>query len=161
MDTLFSLFVAYPFWGWLSLGVGLLLLEAILTTEWLLWPAVAAGIVSVLALIGVPKEVAGQGMVFGVLTLLGVVFARPLLARNRPMNPDINDPSLRLVGQAGEVAEVFRNGTGRVFVDGAEWIAEVEPQQRSEFGALGLGERVTVTSVSGARVVVKVLPHEI
>jgi membrane protein implicated in regulation of membrane protease activity len=42
-----------------------------------------------------------------------------------------------------DVVTPFQEGRGRVFVDGAEWPAELE-------GEAGAGGRVTVLSVSGA-----------
>ena len=46
MSVLADLYAAQPFWIWLAVGVLLLAVEAMFSTEWLLWPAVAAGIVA-------------------------------------------------------------------------------------------------------------------
>ena len=52
MDALIDFHSTQPFWIWLAIGVVLLAIEAAFSTEWLLWPAVAAGITAVL---GAPK----------------------------------------------------------------------------------------------------------
>ena len=49
MDWLIDLYSAQPFWIWLAIGVALLAVEVTMTTEWLLWPAAAAGVVAVQA----------------------------------------------------------------------------------------------------------------
>ena len=46
MTALAELYAAQPFWIWLAVGVLLLAVEAMFSTEWLLWPAVSAGVVS-------------------------------------------------------------------------------------------------------------------
>jgi hypothetical protein len=65
--------------------------------------------------------------------------------------PDINDNIARLVGHQGAVVEAFRNGEGRVFVDGKEWAAVSEGD-----AAPRLDDKVMVVSSEGA--VLKVRP---
>ena len=48
MDALLDLHASQPFWIWLAIGVTLLAVEAAFSTEWLLWPAVSAGVLAVL-----------------------------------------------------------------------------------------------------------------
>ena len=43
MTAVLNLYAAQPFWIWLAIGVLLLAIESMASTEWLLWPAVAAG----------------------------------------------------------------------------------------------------------------------
>ncbi|MFN3229096.1 MAG: NfeD family protein, partial [Asticcacaulis sp.] len=132
MDTLVSQglatqILANPFWLWLTLGAILLAVEAAASTEWLLWPAAAAGVVAVVTLTGLDLSMPVQGMIFAGLTITGAVMSRTLLS-NKPSTagPDRNDPEARLIGQAGEVSTAFEGRTGRVFVDGTEWSAELE-----------------------------------
>ena len=61
---------------------------------------------------------------------------------------DLNDRSTRLIGRTGDVVVPFIEGRGRVFVDGAEWPAELE-------GDLGASARVTVVAVNGASLKVR------
>ena len=56
MNALIDLHAAQPFWIWLAIGVLLLAVEAAFSTEWLLWPAVAAGITAVVAALGLTNS---------------------------------------------------------------------------------------------------------
>lgn len=143
MDWFFNLYAAQPFWLWLAVGVGLLGIEAMFSTEWLLWPAVAAGITALLAAL-FPLGLAVEVGLFSLLTVVLTLASRKLVKRVNPdYAPDINDVRLRLVGQKARVVEAFVNGRGRVFISGAEWEAEIE-----DVSPLA-GESVVVESVSG------------
>ncbi len=144
MDTIANLYSAQPFWIWLALGVILLAVEAALSTEWLLWPAVSAGVVAVLTALGLRLGITGELILFAALTVAATLLSRRLIQRVNPDDaPDINDRDLRLVGQRAKVVEAFVKGRGRVFISGAEWPAEIEGD------APPAGENVIVDSVAG------------
>ena len=142
--------MSHAIWVWLAVGVVLLAAEAATGSGWLLWPAASAGAVAVLTVIGVPLGLPGQIAVFAVLTVLSTFLARRYLVRAPAADPDINDQSQRLLGKTGETREAFVDGSGRAFVNGAEWPADLEGG-----GDLGEGERVVVTAVNGPRLIVK------
>ena len=144
MQFLFDLYANQPFWIWLAIGVILLAIELALSSEWLLWPAVAAGIVAVLTGLGLRFGFGVDLLLFGVLSVGLLAASRKLVKRVNPDDvPDINARDGRLVGQKARVIEAFVDGRGRVFVSGAEWAALIEgvgPQA---------GESVVVESVDG------------
>jgi membrane protein implicated in regulation of membrane protease activity len=150
MDALIEFHNNQPFWIWLALGVILLAVEAAFSTEWLLWPAVAAGLVAVLTAIGLPLGFWGEVALFGALTVAATLLSRRLIQRVNPSDsPDINAREGRLVGQRAQVVESFIDGRGRVFVSGAEWAAEID-------GSTPLvGESVIVESIDGPRLKVR------
>ncbi|HZV85298.1 MAG TPA: NfeD family protein [Brevundimonas sp.] len=150
MEALIDLHAAQPYWIWLAIGVALLAIEAAFSTEWLLWPAVAAGMVAVLTVIGLPLSLIGEVAVFAVLTVILTLLSRRLIQRVNPTDsPDINAREGRLVGQRAQVVQPFVNGRGRVFVSGAEWIAEMD-------GAVALaGETVVVEAIDGPKLRVR------
>lgn len=144
MDTLVDLYAAQPFWIWLALGVILLAVEAALSTEWLLWPAVSAGVVAVVVALGLRLGLPVEVGLFAALTVASTLLSRRLVQRVNPADePDINDRNARLLGQRARVVEEFVDGRGRVFVSGAEWAAEIEGA-----GPL-VGESVVVEGVDG------------
>ncbi len=150
MDALIDLHAAQPYWIWLAIGVALLAVEAAFSTEWLLWPAVAAGMVAVLTVIGLPLSLIGEVAVFAVLTVILTLLSRRLIQRVNPSDsPDINAREGRLVGQRAQVIQPFVNGRGRVFVSGAEWIAEIDG-----VGPLA-GETVVVEAIDGPKLKVR------
>ena len=122
----------------------LLAIEAALSTEWLLWPAVAAGVVAVLTALGLRMGLAVEVGLFAVLTVAATALSRRLIQRVNPDDhPDINDRDLRLVGQRARVVQAFVEGRGRVFVSGAEWVALIEGD------APPVGDSVVVDRLEG------------
>jgi membrane protein implicated in regulation of membrane protease activity len=150
MDPLATLYTAQPFWIWLALGVALLAIEAAFSTEWLLWPAVSAGVVAVLTALGLRLGFGVEVLIFGVLTVASTALSRRLIQRVNPTDhPDINARDSRLVGQRAEVTHGFVDGRGRVFVSGAEWPADID-------GVAPLvGTSVMVEAVDGPRLKVR------
>ncbi|VXB52743.1 NfeD family protein [Brevundimonas sp. G8] len=149
MLSLADLYAAQPFWIWLAIGVLLLAVEAMFSTEWLLWPAVSAGVVAVMTAAGVRLGLPGEVAVFAVLTVIATLLSRRLIAKANPDGPDINDRDSRLIGQRARVVEAFVSGRGRVFISGAEWPAEVEGEAPVE------GQDVVVTRITGSLLTVQ------
>lgn len=150
MDWLIDLYTAQPFWIWLAIGVLILGIELSVGTEWLLWPAAAAGLVAVLTALGLPLGVAGEIIVFALLTVIFTVMARRFIKRVNPTDAaDINDRNVRLVGQRAQVTQAFAEGRGRVFISGSEWPAEIEGE------APLVGQAVVVEAVDGSKLKVR------
>ncbi|WP_309629547.1 NfeD family protein [Brevundimonas sp.] len=144
MGAILDIYASQPFWIWLAVGVLLLAVEAALSTEWLLWPAVAAGIVAVLTALGLRMGLAVEVGLFASLTVLATLLSRRLIKRVNPDDhPDINDRDLRLVGQRARVVQPFVEGRGRVFVSGAEWVALIDGD------APPVGDSVVVDRLEG------------
>ena len=144
MDAVLDIYASQPFWIWLAVGVLLLAVEAALSTEWLLGPAVAAGVVAVLTALGLRMGLAVEVGMFAGLTVLATALSRRLIQRVNPDDhPDINDRDLRLVGQRARVVQAFVEGRGRVFVSGAEWVALIDGD------APPVGDSVVVDRLEG------------
>ncbi|WP_425991661.1 NfeD family protein [Brevundimonas sp. TWP2-3-2] len=144
MGAILDIYASQPFWIWLAVGVLLLAIEASLSTEWLLWPAVAAGVVAVLTALGLRMGLAVEVGLFAGLTVLATALSRRLIQRVNPEDhPDINDRDLRLVGQRARVVQAFVEGRGRVFVSGAEWVALIDGD------APPVGDSVVVDRLEG------------
>ena len=103
MTWLVELYAAQPFWVWLAVGVMLLAVEAMFSTEWLLWPAVAAGLVAVMTAAGFQPGAAWEVAIFAVLTVIATLLSRRLAGRVNPIGPDVNDREIRLIGQRAEI----------------------------------------------------------
>ena len=71
MTVVADLYAAQPFWIWLAVGVFLLAVESMFSTEWLLWPAVAAGLVAVMTAVGVRLGLPGEVAVFAQVESMG------------------------------------------------------------------------------------------
>ncbi len=151
MDQLQALYSQHPIWIWLAVAGILLAIEVATGSGYLLWAAAAAGVTGLLTLTGLPLGLGGEVVVFSVLTIVSSLLSRRWFNRPVPAHEDINDQSWRLVGRAGAAAGDIKHGRGRVFVDGAEWAAELD-----EAEALTAGAPVKVTGVvDGARLKVR------
>ncbi len=153
MGAIADIYASQPFWIWLAVGVLLLAIEASLSTEWLLWPAVAAGVVAVLTALGVRMGLPAEVGLFAALTVLATLMSRRLIQRVNPSDHvDVNDREARLIGQRAQVVHPFIDGRGRVFVSGAEWAAEIEGD------APGVGDSVIVERLNGPSLKVRLAP---
>lgn len=149
MDAIVALYQSQPFWIWLALGALILAVEAAVGTEWLLWPAVSAAAVALVTLLapelGTPVELG----LFAVLTLVTSIGSRKLIKRVNPAEPDVNDRTLRLVGQRAQVVQPFVDGRGRVSVSGSEWPADIDGDGPP------IGASVVVEAIDGPRLKVR------
>ncbi|MBP7815463.1 MAG: NfeD family protein [Phenylobacterium sp.] len=151
MDGLIQLVVTNPFWVWAAIGALILATEVSTGSGWLLWPAASAAAVAVAALL-FPQLgwVGGVGLYAG-LTIVTSLMARRFWPPRQPGDADdINDNNARLVGHHGKAVADFRDRSGRVFIDGKEWAADLD-----EDAILTSGAPVEVTGVSGARLRVR------
>ncbi len=143
---------ANPALIWLGLAAAILAVEVLTGSGWLLWAsASAAAIAGVEALTGgLSWPVALGG--FSALTIASTLTARRFLPKaERVQGGDINDNASRLVGQTGRAVTVLKGRSGRVFVDGKEWAAELQGAATA-----AAGSSVLVVAVEGA--VLKVSP---
>jgi membrane protein implicated in regulation of membrane protease activity len=151
MLDLGALYASHPVWVWIAFGAAVLAIEVATGSGWLLWPAAAAGMVAVAVAFG-GLNLAQAALVFALLTISLALLARRYLPKSlfHPPSHDINDNVARLVGHRGAVVGVFKGRSGRVFIDGKEWAAELD-----EGEALEAGAQVEVTGVSGAHLRVR------
>ena len=150
MDWLTELYANQPFWVWLTVGLVILTAELATGSGWLLWPAVSAGIVAYLTMLGVDVGLPGEIAIFALLTIVTTFAARRFIKRRADPLIDLNEPA-RLVGRTGLATSDFVGGYGRVAVEGCEWAAELEGEQ-----ALAEGSKVEVAALAdGARLVVR------
>jgi hypothetical protein len=150
MSGVLDLYGAHPMWLWAALAAGLLAIEVLSGSGWLLWASASAGLTAIgVGVFHLP--LAPAVLVFALLTLASTLFARRYLPRSVPAHAgDINDNIARLVGHKGSAAQAFSGGAGRVFIDGKEWPAELDEGAELEAGA-----HVQVTRVSGTRLRVR------
>jgi inner membrane protein len=148
MQTLLLIYETHPFWVWLAIGAVFLALEVPTASGYLLWPAASAGAVAVLTLWLSPTALPApyQLMAFALLTIISTIVGRRVMPRHTSSEgPDISNRASGLAGRFGQAVAPFAAGQGRVFVDGAEWMAELEPGQ----AAPEPGTRIEVVSVKG------------
>jgi inner membrane protein len=150
MDTIAGIYADQPFWVWAGLAAALLAIEVVTGSGWLLWASASAAVTAVVAAFlgpSVPTAI----LVFAALTIASSLLARRYLPRQvNGSTGDINDNVGRLVGHRGSAVQAFTGRSGRVFIDGKEWAAELADGEALEAGA-----SVQVVGVHGARLTVR------
>ncbi|MFF1383299.1 NfeD family protein [Arthrobacter sp. NPDC058288] len=111
------------------------------------------------ALAGLLADFAGadfwlQIVVFCVVSLLMVVFVRPVALKHLKKGPAEQRTNIdRLIGESALVMETVSTSSGLVKIGGDVWSA------RSENGVLTTGQRVVVSAIEGATAVVAPQPE--
>ena len=139
-DILSALFTP---WGWVGLGLILLVVEIVVPGTFMLWLGLAAIITGVTTLtlgLSLPMQLVS----FAVFSVVAVLIGREHFQRkaaNRSTT-EVNALEDRYVGLTVTVVEAIENGRGRVKVADSPWIAE---------GAdAPVGTKVRITRVDGA-----------
>jgi inner membrane protein len=154
MEAVANFYADHPFWVWLGIAAILLATEVSTGTGWLLWPTASAGVVAILALVGVRLGgPLGEVLLFAVLTILSTLLANRFLPKRALSSEDLNDRAKDLPGMVGITVSAFDQGRGRVMVNGSEWTAELVDGEAPEKGA-----RVEVVKIlGGATIAVRAL----
>lgn len=149
MGMIAELYAVQPFWIWAGLAAALLGIEVVTGSGWLLWASASAAATGALVGLLAPSMPTAL-LAFALLTIASTLLARRYLRRQAAASGDINDNVARLVGHRGSTVNAFSGRTGRVFIDGKEWAAEVD-----DGDALEAGANVEVVGVDGARLKVR------
>lgn len=136
---------------WIIVGVLLLILEVVTGTTYILWPAVAALIVGLIAFV-LPLGWEMQFLLFfilsSILLVVGHKFVRPKMKGGEPS--DLNDRARSMVGMRVKAIADFETGMGRVQVGDTQWRASIDE------GTAHAGQELRVVSVKGTTL--KVVP---
>lgn len=138
------------YWIWLIVGLALALLEMVVPGVYLIWLAMAALAIAVLAFVSAPP-LALQIIAWVSLSLIFAFSAKRWL-RERPIvssDPLLNNRLGRMVGETALVTQAIESGSGRVRVGDSEWIA------RGPDAATGA--RVRITGSRGSDLLVEPL----
>lgn len=136
------------YWIWLIVGLTLAVLEMVVPGVYLIWLAMAALGIAVLAFISAPP-LALQIVAWVSLSLIFAFSAKRWL-RDRPIvssDPLLNNRAGRLVGETALVTQAIADGEGRVKVGDSEWIARGADAEA--------GTRVRITGSRGAELLVE------
>ena len=125
MATVLALYQQAPYWAWLGLA-GVFVVVALVTgARVLIGPVLAAAVLASLGLMNIHMAQSAETALFLVAHVQG--FSEP--GRSKPpkkMEMGTVDRATKLVGRIGRTTSEFANGVGRVWIEGAEWAAELE-----------------------------------
>ncbi len=114
---------------------------------WFLWLAIAALLIAVASALGIISTIPAQLLVFSIITLVLIVFTRPLLMKTIKTDDKVSNIKA-LIGQQGmSLTPVTPLHYGQVKVNGEIWTAVSEEYIEENI-------RVVVTGVDGVKLVV-------
>lgn len=135
---------------WGLLGLGLVALELVTGTTYILWPAVAALAMSAWVFF-LPLSWEMQFILFFILStallVVGHLYLKPLMKSGEPS--DLNDPGRTMLGRRVTAFTDFENGNGRVTVGDTQWKASTESDDPK------IGDALVITAVAGATLIVE------
>jgi membrane protein implicated in regulation of membrane protease activity len=135
---------------WGLIGLGLVGLELVTGTTYILWPAVAALAVAIWVFF-LPLAWELQFILFFILSMVllvvGHFYLRPIMKSGEPS--DLNDPSRTMLGRRVTAFTDFENGHGRVTVGDTQWKASTDADDPVA------GDALTITAVAGTTLIVE------
>jgi membrane protein implicated in regulation of membrane protease activity len=127
METITEFLNAQPAWHWWALGAILLAAEIASTTQYLLWPGIAALLVGLLKFLVPPLDGRLAVFIFAVVSVVATVAWKrsPWGRADRNTHPALNERCAQYIGRIVKAEENFVSGRGSVRVDDTRWIAAV------------------------------------
>lgn len=138
-----------PLWGWLSLGLVLMALEALVAPgSYLIWIGLAAFLMAGLSVL-FTFSWGMELIVFGVLTLVCALIGWRIYggAKTPDTADDLNDPASALLGRVVTLSSPIVHGYGQAKVGDSYW--------RVRGADLPEGADVRITSLDGPTLVVE------
>ncbi len=137
------------YWHWLSLAVGLLILEAILPSAFFLWLGLAAGLVG--GLLWIFPEIGWQYqlLLFALFSVVSIVVGRHFfrVQLQATDQPRLNRRGEQYIDRVFTLDESIVNGQGKIRVDDSSW--------KIHGADCSAGSRVKVTGVDGVVLMVE------
>ena len=152
MEDVLNFLQQMPFWYWWVLAAGLLLLEVMTGSSYLLWPAGAAILTGLLSLMPFDPNWQIELLFFAITTGLLLYFAAPRIKtwmhRTRQDHDLLNERGARKVGRRVVVDTGLVNGRGQVRLDDTLWLAETENGKDYPAGA-----RLKIVATEGTKLI--------
>lgn len=131
--------------SWIGLFIILLIIEVVTTGLVTIWFAIGALAAFITSLITDSTLI--QGIVFFVVSILSLIFTRPIL--NKYIKPKVEKINLDLVGKTGLVTkDISEFEIGEVKVEGKYWSAKAKEK-------IEKGSKVEILSIEGVKLIVK------
>ncbi|HWD27367.1 MAG TPA: NfeD family protein [Rhizomicrobium sp.] len=155
MDSITDFLNSQQAWHWWALGAVLLACEIASSTQYLLWPGIAALCVGVLKFAVPSLDGRLAVFLFAVFAVVATVLWKrsPYARADRSTHATLNQRSAQYVGRVVKCEESFVNGRGPVRVDDTRWIAHVV-----DGSAPIKGDMVQVSGCDGAELKVQLAP---
>ncbi len=115
------LFIGMDFWGWMTLAFVLVIIELLSGTLFLLWLAIAAGLIAVVKLF-VVIPVNGDWAFFACVSVVSLVSTYCMFSQEKTTeNKTINQRGRKYIGQIVVLSMPIVEGKSRIHIDGVWW----------------------------------------
>ena len=136
------------YWGWLTAGVVLMVLEILTPGVFFMWIGFGALLTGLVSAVFPEAAPVVLGTVFAVLSVISVLAGRKLIGKKQAVDNNLNNRGALYVGQSFQVFEPIEDGRGKIKVGAPLWLASC-PQN------IPAGATVKVTGVNGTFLVVE------
>jgi membrane protein implicated in regulation of membrane protease activity len=154
MESLGEFINSAPAWYWWAFGAILLGIEMLSTTQYLLWPGIAAIVVGFVHFLFPGLDGSLSVFLFAVLSIVATIaWKRSPWGRNAPQHPTLNRRTEQYVGRLVKAAVNFSGGRGAVMVDDSRWNAVV-----IDGSAPVAGDMLEVAEADGTLLKVRLAP---
>jgi len=135
-------------WHWFALALILIIFEIILNSGFLLWIAIASGIVGLVVALFADITWLSQLLIFGIIASLTCIIGQVYFRKaSRPVaGYRLNRRGEQYIGRSFILSEAIVNGVGHIQVDDTLW--KVKGPDRAS------GERVKVVGMEGVILIV-------
>lgn len=139
-------FLNFGVWGWMSLGVILMLLELFIPGTFMIWFGFGAVFTGLFVAVFNPLTAGVQILIFTVMSLLSVAFGifayAKIFGKNKENAGNLKTGAKRFVGQTFIVSEAIKYGKGKICIGDTVWIAKASEN-------IEKGSEVLVKDVKG------------
>lgn len=138
------------YWGWLTAGGILLVLEVVTPGIFFMWIGVGAFITGLIAFLFPSASIELLLVIFAVLSVISVFVGRKIIGRKEPPETGLNDRANSYMGQVFQVYEAIADGRGKISVGDSLWLATAKTK-------IPAGSSVKVVGVKGTQLEVEPL----
>jgi hypothetical protein len=152
MESITEFLNSQPAWHWWALGALLLAIEISSTTQYLLWPGLAALVIGVIKYFDPSLDGRLAVFLFAVVSVgATAAWKRSAWGRaERNTHATLNERSAQYIGRVVKAEETFVNGRGAVRVDDTRWNAAVV-----DGSAPAKGDMLQITGADGVELKVQ------
>ena len=110
-------------WGWLFIGLVLLVFELVIPAMFFLWLGVSALVTAAIVLIFSESSWQIQFLIYSVLSVVSIVYSRKYLVKRQTQSdlPNLNRRAQQYVGRTFTLSEDIKQGVGKIKVDDTHW----------------------------------------
>ena len=143
--AIFSFLEGMSPWWWVSFGIGLLAIEMLVMSFFLIWPGLAALAMAGILYLNPAMQGEIQVSLFAIISILLTFAGRYFFQRHEP-ETSLNQRTKQIIGMKARVTD-FELGTGHVEINGLRWVAKWPEGQTAKPGDI-----VTITAAEGMTV---------